>query len=56
MSFGLDNPPGSILVFGGSGIDYIAQVSSFPDRDSKIRTQDARILVGGNAANTAAGM
>ena len=57
MDFELNNPAqsGSILVFGGSGIDYIAQVCCFPQRDSKIRTQAARILVGGNAANTAAG-
>lgn len=56
MGSDLNNPCGSILVFGGSGIDYIAHVSSFPERDSKIRTQEARILVGGNAANTSAGM
>jgi sugar/nucleoside kinase (ribokinase family) len=54
MDFELENP--GILVFGVALIDYIAHVSSFPEPDDKIRTQQAKTSVGGNAANASAGM
>ncbi|CAF1275386.1 unnamed protein product [Rotaria sordida] len=43
----------SILVFGATCIDYIAQVSHFPQLDEKLRTNSLTICVGGNASNTA---
>ena len=53
MDIDILNP--GIIVFGAASIDYIAEVPCFPDKDSKIRTSAAKLLVGGNAANTSAG-
>ena len=53
MEIDLRNP--GILVYGAAGIDYVALVSHYPEEDSKVRTTDAKQLVGGNAANTSAG-
>ena len=54
MEFYINNKS-CILVFGGAGIDYVARVPRFPERDAKIRTTEGALMVGGNAANTSAG-
>ncbi|CAF4015955.1 unnamed protein product, partial [Rotaria sp. Silwood1] len=43
----------SILIFGAACLDYIAQVSHFPQPDEKLRTNSLTICGGGNAGNTA---
>jgi len=43
----------SVLIFGGTCLDYIASVDHFPQPDEKLRTNSLTICGGGNASNTA---
>jgi sugar/nucleoside kinase (ribokinase family) len=40
-----------VVGIGGAGIDYLASVGTFPEPDSKIRTDKLEKLGGGNCGN-----